>query len=332
MNESISLCVENLDGTALGSFDSTMSAEIRREASTPAKKMLLPSKFRMRPQKSSSSLALREEEVRLTLQKSSSCLALHRGEVCYPQKNVEISIASWGCDAAAEGNDGKALKPLLSAAATPAECRICQEEDDLSNLETPCSCTGTLKFAHQKCVQRWCNEKGDTVCEICRKSYEGGYTAPPSSARADSFPINIGDSWEIASGQRFDLHESRIFAVASDHLFSEAEYEAYSRANERSAACFRSVALILMVLLLLRHVLSITSTGAEEDASTFFLLFLLRTAGFFLPCYIMARALNVLQCRRQRQEAALAAAEVAYLLQSGQAQGVRIAVSPGLLA
>lgn len=25
------------------------------------------------------------------------------------------------------------------------------------------------QYAHRKCVQRWCNEKGDTICEICRK-------------------------------------------------------------------------------------------------------------------------------------------------------------------
>lgn len=328
MSESISVCVENLGCSAIASCDS-MPAEILRDASFPAKKVLLPNTKRMSPQKSSSSLALRDDEVRLTLQKSSSCLSLKRDDVRRSSRDVKISIANWTRGAVGVVDDGKAHEHLLIAA--PAECRICQEEDELSNLETPCSCAGSLKYAHRKCVQHWCNEKGDTICEICRKSYEGGYTAPPSSARADSFPINIGDSWEIASGHRFDLHEPRIFAVASEHLFSEAEYEAYSRANERSAACFRSVALILMVLLLLRHVLSITSTGAEEDASTFFMLFLLRTAGFFLPCYIMARALNVLQCRRQRQEAALAAAEVAYLLQSGQAQGVRIAVSPGLL-
>ena len=26
-----------------------------------------------------------------------------------------------------------------------AECRICQEEDSLTNLETPCACSGSLK-------------------------------------------------------------------------------------------------------------------------------------------------------------------------------------------
>lgn len=31
--------------------------------------------------------------------------------------------------------------PLLAM----AECRICQEEDSLSNLESPCACSGSLK-------------------------------------------------------------------------------------------------------------------------------------------------------------------------------------------
>ena len=26
-----------------------------------------------------------------------------------------------------------------------------------------------LQYAHRKCVQRWCNEKGDIICEICRQ-------------------------------------------------------------------------------------------------------------------------------------------------------------------
>jgi len=28
-----------------------------------------------------------------------------------------------------------------------AECRICQEEDGVSNLETPCACSGSLKVS-----------------------------------------------------------------------------------------------------------------------------------------------------------------------------------------
>ncbi|KAF9592554.1 hypothetical protein IFM89_015767, partial [Coptis chinensis] len=63
-------------------------------------------------------------------------------------------------------------------------------------------------------------------------------------------------------------------------------------------------------------------------------LFLLRAAGFLLPCYIMAWAISILQRRRQRQEAArLAATEVAFLIQSGlrpgQRGGLQFTVAPG---
>ncbi|XP_047042889.1 uncharacterized protein LOC124646890 [Lolium rigidum] len=50
----------------------------------------------------------------------------------------------------------------------------------------------------------------------------------------------------------------------------------------------------LMALLLLRHTLTITSSDDEDDASAIFSLFLLRAAGFLLPCYIMAWAISIM--------------------------------------
>uniref|UniRef100_A0A452YX53 RING-CH-type domain-containing protein n=1 Tax=Aegilops tauschii subsp. strangulata TaxID=200361 RepID=A0A452YX53_AEGTS len=49
------------------------------------------------------------------------------------------------------------------------QCRICHEEEDEScaAMESPCACSGSLKYAHRGCVQRWCDEKGSTLCEIC---------------------------------------------------------------------------------------------------------------------------------------------------------------------
>lgn len=196
-----------------------------------------------------------------------------------------------------------------------AECRICQEEDDISNLESPCACSGSLKFAHRKCIQHWCNEKGDTLCEICQKPFEGGY-ATSHETTTDSFPVNIGVGWDIATGQ------PRLFALAADHHFLEGDYDEYAGSHANSAACFRSVALILVALLLLRHIISMTGVGEDEDLSTFFMLSLVRAAGFLIPCYIMARAMNALQIRRQRQEA-----EVAHLIQTGRLQGV-VAAEP----
>ena len=62
-------------------------------------------------------------------------------------------------------------------------CRICLEEiyeERISDSEliTPCSCSGTLKYVHEKCINTWIDtkvendEEGDIEdfinCELCR--------------------------------------------------------------------------------------------------------------------------------------------------------------------
>ncbi|KAJ8760929.1 hypothetical protein K2173_021967 [Erythroxylum novogranatense] len=216
--------------------------------------------------------------------------------------------------------------PLISG----TECRICQEEDSVSNLEIPCGCSGSLKYAHRKCVQHWCNEKGDTTCEICHQPYRPGYTAPPRAPQFEDTVIDLGGGWTI-NGTPVDLHDPRILAIAeSERHFLENEYDEYASSNASGAAFCRSAALILLALLLLRHALTVTDADSDDDVSTFFSLFLLRAAGFLLPCYIMAWAISILQRRRQRQEAAaLAAAQVAFVVQAGQHRGLQFTIAPG---
>ncbi|XP_022727942.1 uncharacterized protein LOC111283638 [Durio zibethinus] len=216
-------------------------------------------------------------------------------------------------------------EPLIQT----VECRICQEEDSIKNLETPCSCSGSLKFAHRKCVQHWCNEKGDVTCEICHQPYQPGYTAPPRPPQSEDATIDISEGWTI-SGAPLDLRDPRILAMAAAerHLL-EADYDEYADTNASGAAFCRSAALILMALLLLRHALYLTNGDGDDDASTIFSLFLLRAAGFLLPCYIMAWGISILQRRRERQEAAaLAATEVAFMIQAGQRRGVQFSIAP----
>uniref|UniRef100_A0A7C8ZW94 RING-CH-type domain-containing protein n=1 Tax=Opuntia streptacantha TaxID=393608 RepID=A0A7C8ZW94_OPUST len=214
-------------------------------------------------------------------------------------------------------------EPLIQA----AECRICQEEDRITSLEVPCGCSGSLKYAHRKCVQRWCNEKGDITCEICHQPYQPGYTAPPP--RPEDAAIDIGGGWTL-SGTPLDLHDPRLLAIAeTERQFLEAEYDDYAASSASGAAFCRSAALILMALLLLRHAWSVPDADDEDDMSAVFSLFLLRAAGFLLPCYIMAWAISILQRRRQRQEAAaLAATQVAFVLQSGQRRGLQFMIAP----
>uniref|UniRef100_A0A6V7QQT4 RING-CH-type domain-containing protein n=1 Tax=Ananas comosus var. bracteatus TaxID=296719 RepID=A0A6V7QQT4_ANACO len=209
-----------------------------------------------------------------------------------------------------EQSVGEDEEPLIQV----VECRICQEEDHIKNVETPCACSGSLKYAHRTCVQRWCNEKGDIRCEICHEQYKPGYTAPPR-VQLDETTIDINGGWTI-TGTPLDFHDPRILAVASaQRHFLEAEYDEYAATNANGAAFCRSAALV--------------NQRRDDDASTIFSLFLLRAAGFLLPCYVMAWAITVLQRRRQRQEAAaLAAAEVAFILQTGQARGLQFSIAP----
>ncbi|XP_050372819.1 uncharacterized protein LOC126790568 [Argentina anserina] len=230
----------------------------------------------------------------------------------------------------AEAEEDGEEEPLIQT----AECRICQDEDSVNNLETPCGCCGSLKYAHRKCVQHWCNEKGDIICEICHQPYQPDYTAPPRP-HPDETTIEIG-GWTL-SGAPLSLDDPRILSITeADRQFLDTEYDEYAASDSSGAPFFRSVALILMALLILRHALRVTDNNSDDDTSAIFSLFLLRAAGFLLPCYIMAWAISILQRRQQRQEAAaMAATQVAFVLQSGQHGGLQFAVAsspPGTTA
>ncbi|RRT40407.1 hypothetical protein B296_00058552 [Ensete ventricosum] len=97
-----------------------------------------------------------------------------------------------------ESSVGEVEEPLLQI----VECRICQEDDHIKNLETPCACSGSIKYAHRACVQRWCNEKGGITCEICNEQYRAGYTVvsrvPPVESVINISTImgHLTDNWQ----------------------------------------------------------------------------------------------------------------------------------------
>ena len=177
------------------------------------------------------------------------------------------------------------------------QCRICHDEDEDSNMETPCSCCGSLKYAHRECVQRWCNEKGDTICEICRQQFTPGYTAPPPLSDYSGSPLNFRGNWEIS---RRDQHNHQFVAtVVADHEFLDADFE-YPATSTRSSTCCRIVAIIFTVLLVLRHTLPIILGETGEYSLTLLMLLVLRTIGVLLPVYIMIKAFTAVQRRRHQ--------------------------------
>lgn len=184
-----------------------------------------------------------------------------------------------------------------------AECRICHDEDEDSNMEIPCSCSGSLKYAHRNCVQKWCNEKGDTTCEICLQQFMPDYTAPAALLplfHYGAIPMDFRGSWEIS---RRDLHDSQITQlIARDHSSIDTDLDEYSQLTSRSLICCRLVAIIFMLLLVLRHTLPFIVTGSGGYSITMFTLLMLRTTGILLPIFVMARAFAAVQRRRHLQD------------------------------
>ncbi|KAJ4782202.1 RING/FYVE/PHD zinc finger superfamily protein [Rhynchospora pubera] len=221
-------------------------------------------------------------------------------------------------------SSGDESEPLISA----AECRICQEEDTVKNLETPCACNGSLKYAHRACVERWCNEKGDINCEICHQPYKPDYTVAPR-APPDETIIGIGGGWAI-SGTQLNLQDPRVLEEAQQRII-ELQPRHLVVVDSRCSTVFRSILLILVSLLALGQALSPDSgsEGDDDDASTLFSLFLHKAAGILLPCFLMALGIIILLRQRQLQEAtALVPTDVEFILQSSQARPPQFNVVP----
>ncbi|KAL8157529.1 uncharacterized protein LOC141674286 isoform X2 [Apium graveolens] len=173
-----------------------------------------------------------------------------------------------------------------------AECRICQDEDLESLLEAPCLCRGSLKYAHRRCVQRWCRVKGNTTCEICNQQFRPNYTAPPPVFQFGRIPMNLR-----AIGRLNLLDSHSIAMVPADRNFLDPMDDEYAGSASRSLMRYLSVAAIFMVLLMLRHTLPLLISGSDNYSFPLLLFFLLRTSGIILPAYIILKTVGAIRHR-----------------------------------
>ncbi|KAJ8573707.1 hypothetical protein K7X08_010218 [Anisodus acutangulus] len=174
-------------------------------------------------------------------------------------------------------------------------CRICHDEEfeSCKNLEAPCACSGTVKYAHRDCIQRWCNEKGNTICEICLQKFEPGYTTPPPKKAhlVDNTAAIIRGSVEadIENGSE------RVESDSGGREMLRSQYSECSQAADRSASCCRTIALIFTILLMMRHLLEVLNGGARNYPFTLPTLLILRSTGILLPMYIILLLITRIQ-------------------------------------
>ncbi|EFJ44345.1 hypothetical protein VOLCADRAFT_106491 [Volvox carteri f. nagariensis] len=209
--------------------------------------------------------------------------------------------------------------PSSAGAAPKGEsglCRICLEEDSLNNLEQPCACAGTQKYAHHECIQRWVNEKGNLRCEICDQQYRGNFSVPPQGAAGADDPGNMFSSMFAIrmdhAGEPLGGHHNRPaldFLDESDH---------YYQRNPLASWCFTFV-IFVMFLVVLHHTMIVAdgmdgtgpsqSSGDDTDdyaTSLTLFLFWIGTKAFLIgiPLYTVMR-IAARQARREQYEAML---------------------------
>ncbi|KAL1827325.1 hypothetical protein ACET3Z_005737 [Daucus carota] len=166
-------------------------------------------------------------------------------------------------------------------------CRICHEIEfeSFKSLEAPCSCSGSVKFAHRDCIQRWCDEKGNTTCEICLQNFEPGYTAPVKKAKLLEAAVTIRGSLEVPRRERRQENPD----LEADGEEEEELLESESFSDDRRWNCFRVVALVFTLILLMRHLLALLTGETEDYPFTLLTLLIAKTSGIVIPMYVMIR-------------------------------------------
>ncbi|OMO61874.1 Zinc finger, RING-CH-type [Corchorus olitorius] len=182
-----------------------------------------------------------------------------------------------------------------------AECRICHDLDFITMLEAPCACKGTLKFAHRRCIQLWCNAKGNIVCEICRQRYESGYKVPLILFGSRS---QVGNNMDNRQGltlpgipRELQTHQAADRIASEEEHPWEDECDDNNGDNEYSLLLTWPKALLMFLsIVLLKHVAILMHQSRdisnEDSISTYLSL------GVLIPCYIACLALNYCNCRK----------------------------------
>lgn len=178
------------------------------------------------------------------------------------------------------------------------ECRICHDEDDISSMENPCSCSGTLKYAHRRCVQRWCSEKGDTICEICLQYFKPGYVVPSLPACFGDIPMHFRGGWEIFGRGLPDA--GFLGAVSVNHLSMDPDIEMFSGHCSRSLFWCHLVAITFLVILVLRQTLPIIFFLADKYSASLIELMLIKIIRVTIFVLMTVKAVTILQHLRRR--------------------------------
>eukprot|EP00193_Tetraselmis_chui_P010309 CAMPEP_0177789700 /NCGR_PEP_ID=MMETSP0491_2-20121128/22916_1 /TAXON_ID=63592 /ORGANISM="Tetraselmis chuii, Strain PLY429" /LENGTH=325 /DNA_ID=CAMNT_0019311635 /DNA_START=65 /DNA_END=1042 /DNA_ORIENTATION=- len=153
------------------------------------------------------------------------------------------------------------------------ECRICSEDDVAGNLECPCKCAGTVKWAHHECVQKWINEKGNKLCEICNSEFQGDFSVPePAQLRDLSLDALSALPFLGPFRQRYMVRTAGGFSdvpiISLGDEMGNADMSNVSSQRVGGAYCLTLGLLMLGTVLLHRSSLALEENGPHNGTSS----------------------------------------------------------------
>lgn len=182
-------------------------------------------------------------------------------------------------------NDRKCMQESSSEF---VECRICLERDLKKSLVRPCSCQGSVAYAHFSCLKQWIRERGQSKCEICKSGYA-----------AELLPDLQEDLEAGRAAQAARYSRGSMFAVAlvgQANATDTSGNEASSRGEEHPEAqetprrfwfrlmVFGGIFSLILICLLFLGLYAGDAVWAG---------ILLRIIAFGIPIFIIAKALQV---------------------------------------
>lgn len=178
------------------------------------------------------------------------------------------------------GNASAAAKITMGA-----ECRICLSSEQPESFVQPCTCDGSLRYAHLHCLKSWVHERQRLSCEICKAMY--------AEALLPELKEEMRDPDHAAShrGYTVDGNQSpRVFILPGmAHTGSTTR----RRNNNKSLMNILIIAFVIIVIVVILVVLGLNASQHTWAA------ILLRIVAFGLPLLIIGRAF-IICCEMRR--------------------------------
>ncbi|KAL5167175.1 Basic leucine zipper and W2 domain-containing protein 2 [Glycine soja] len=187
------------------------------------------------------------------------------------------------------------------------DCRYCQEEDFIFNMESPCNCNGSVKYVHKRCIDQWYNSKGRMIlCEICRKPYNpNDYPLPELHYDDDDTEItilrqvistycsSIMEEWTIP-GTSIEIWSPLVLADRATKGLIDSMNKDFSLKNPSGGVIFGMSLVIFIAVLLIKDAYECAPPKEEKFAR--FLYCAVMTIS--VPVYILSW---VLQCHSKER-------------------------------